>query len=158
MLATYQRNYFNWQRNRKEAYKTIFKLENKVIIELGEDYAEILFGSNNYEYANKLFEIFTGFKAPEKEQEYEINIITSTSSGIDLKQLGIKPTALDIDLYYNNDFKAVDSIIKERLEKENDKGIVLLHGLPGTGKTTYLRHLIGGLKKKVLFVSPGVAG
>jgi ATP-dependent 26S proteasome regulatory subunit len=44
------------------------------------------------------------------------------------------------------------------LAKDNDKGIVLLHGVPGTGKTTYLRHLIGSLKKKILFVSPGVAG
>ena len=49
-------------------------------------------------------------------------------------------------------------LIKERLAKENDKGIVLLHGLPGTGKTTYLRYLIGNLKKKVMFVSPSVAG
>jgi ATP-dependent 26S proteasome regulatory subunit len=40
---------------------------------------------------------------------------------------------------------------------DNDKGIILLHGLPGTGKTTYLRHLIGSLKKKVMFVSPAVA-
>ena len=47
---------------------------------------------------------------------------------------------------------------KPRLNRESDKGIILLHGLPGTGKTTYLRHLIGGLKKKVLFVSPSVAG
>ena len=35
---------------------------------------------------------------------------------------------------------------------------MLLHGLPGTGKTTYLRYLIGSLKKKVMFVSPSVAG
>jgi ATP-dependent 26S proteasome regulatory subunit len=34
---------------------------------------------------------------------------------------------------------------------------VLLHGLPGTGKTTYLRYLIGKLKKRVLFVSPNIA-
>ncbi len=33
-----------------------------------------------------------------------------------------------------------------------------MHGLPGTGKTTYLRYLIGRLKKKVLFVSPAIAG
>jgi ATP-dependent 26S proteasome regulatory subunit len=52
----------------------------------------------------------------------------------------------------------VDAVIKGRLAKDNDKGIILLHGLPGTGKTTYLRHLIGNIKKRVLFVSPGVAG
>jgi predicted alpha/beta-fold hydrolase len=52
----------------------------------------------------------------------------------------------------------VDAIIQHRLNKKGDKGIVLLHGLPGTGKTTYLRYLIGRLKKRVLFLSPNVAG
>ena len=31
-------------------------------------------------------------------------------------------------------------------------------GPPGTGKTTYLRYLIGKIKKRVLFLSPNVAG
>lgn len=97
-------------------------------------------------------------KAAEKEEDFEINIITQNNNGLDLKQLEIKPTQLDIGLYYNDDFKPIDEVIKERLAKENDKGIILLHGLPGTGKTTYLRHLIGSIKKKVLFVSPSVAG
>jgi len=41
---------------------------------------------------------------------------------------------------------------------KNNKGIVLLHGIPGSGKTTYLRYLIGKIRKRVLFLSPGVAG
>jgi hypothetical protein len=158
VLAIYQRNYYSWQHKRQEFSTTVFKLDNKVMIELGDEYAEVLFSNNNYEYANRLMELFSSYKAPEKEAAFEINIITQNSSGLDLKQLEIKPTSLDIDLYYNDDFKAVDEVIKQRLEKENDKGIILLHGLPGTGKTTYLRHLIGNMKKRVLFVSPGVAG
>lgn len=157
VLAVYQRNYYSWQKTRQEASCTIFKLENQVMIEIGDEYAEILFGNNNYPYANELVKLFATYKAPEKEQDFEINIITQTSSGLDLKSLDIKPTALDIGLYYNDDFKQVDEIIKKRLEKQNDKGIILLHGLPGTGKTTYLRHLIGSVKKRILFVSPGVA-
>jgi len=158
VLAIYQRNYYSWQHSRQEFSTTIFKLENKVMIELGDEYAEILFANNNYAFANKLMEIFSGYKAQEKEEPYEINIITQTNTGLDLKRLEIKPTILDIGLYYNDDFKPVHEVIRQRLEKENDKGIILLHGLPGTGKTTYLRHLIGSMKKRVLFVSPGVAG
>lgn len=157
VLAIYQRNFYSWQRSRQEFSCTVFKLENQVMIEVGDEYAEILFGNNNYTYANELVKFFSTYQAPEKEQDFEINIITQTSSGLDLKSLDIKPTTLDIDLFYNDDFKPVDEIIKQRLTKENDKGIILLHGLPGTGKTTYLRHLIGSIKKRVLFVSPGVA-
>jgi SpoVK/Ycf46/Vps4 family AAA+-type ATPase len=51
----------------------------------------------------------------------------------------------------------VDALITKRLNQKDDKGIVLLHGLPGAGKTTYLRYLIGKLKKKVIFLSPNMA-
>jgi hypothetical protein len=158
VLAIYQRNYYSWQHEQQHFGTTVFKLENKVLIKLSDEYAEVLFSNTNYEYANSLIKAFTSFKMPEKEEPFEINIITQTSTGLDLKQLEIKPTVLDIDLYYNDDFKPVDEVIRKRLEKDNDKGIILLHGLPGTGKTTYLRHLIGSMKKKVLFISPAVAG
>jgi hypothetical protein len=157
VAALYQSTYFNWQLNRQEFETTVFRLENRVLIELGNDYAEILFTNDRFDYAKKLVETLTGFKAV-KEKANEINIITISKSGLDLKQLQIKPVELDIDLYYNDDFKPIDGLIKERLGRENDKGIVLLHGLSGTGKTTYLRHLIACIRKKVLFVSPDVAG
>jgi len=154
----YQRNYYNWQDGRIEFSKTIFKLENKIVIRLAEDWLDIFFDTNNYELANAMLDEFKNHKMPEKENDYEINIISLNAGSLDLKTLAIKPTKLDIDLYFNDDFKEIDAIIKQRLAKENDKGIVLLHGLPGTGKTTYLRHLIGTMKKKVMFVSPSVAG
>jgi ATP-dependent 26S proteasome regulatory subunit len=71
--------------------------------------------------------------------------------------LEIKRTRLNLHLYYADDFKVVNEVICKRLTCLKDKGLVLLHGLPGTGKTTYLRYLIGKIKKKVLFLSPGVA-
>lgn len=157
VTGVYQRNWYNWQEKQLQFSRTIFKLQNRTIIQLGDGYADILFDSYHHAYATKLVEAFKQFEAPAKEQDYEINIITLSNNGLDLKQLAIKPVALDLDLYYNDDFKAVDKTIKERLGRLNDKGIILLHGLPGTGKTTYLRHLIGSMKKKVLFVSPAVA-
>src|SRR4029077_15124738 len=69
-----------------------------------------------------------------------------------------KRTKLDLGLFYEDDFKETDDMIRKRLSQKNDKGIVLLHGLPGTGKTTYLRYLVGKIKKRVLFLSPSVAG
>ncbi len=158
VLETFQRIYHDWDDDKIRFSKTLFVLENKIVIRLMEAWSDIFFETSNYDLANAILTEFKTCKAPEKEKDYEINIISLSDNQLDLKTLSIKPTILDIDLYYNDDFKAIDAIIKDRLGKENDKGIVLLHGLPGTGKTTYLRHLIGNLKKKVMFVSPSVAG
>ena len=157
VLQVYQRNFYNWTQQRQEFSTTLFILANKTMIEMGDEYAEILFSDNRYAYAKELMEVFKNMKAPEKERAYEINIITINNNSLELKTLGIEPTQLNLSLYYNDDFLEVDKVIRERLLRKNDKGIILLHGLPGTGKTTYLRHLIGSIDKKVLFVSPAVA-
>lgn len=65
--------------------------------------------------------------------------------------------SLDISLLYNDGFKEVHEVIFDRLSVDNAKGLVLLHGLPGTGKTTYIRHLMSTIKKKFIFLSPECA-
>jgi hypothetical protein len=156
--TVYQRNYYNWQMERIEFTKTLFRLQDKMMVRLGEDWADIYFDTRHYDLAREMLLEFSKHKTPQKEQGNEINIISLSNGELDLKTLKIKQVNVDIDLYYNDDFRSIDATIKERLSKQSDKGIVLLHGLPGTGKTTYLRHLIAGLKKKVMFVSPSVAG
>ncbi|MBL8098513.1 MAG: AAA family ATPase [Anaerolineales bacterium] len=49
--------------------------------------------------------------------------------------------SVDINELYNDDFVEVDQIISQSLQK-NESGMILLHGEPGTGKTTYIKHLI----------------
>ena len=158
VINSYSRNYYSWMNKRRECSVTIFVLKGQTMIEVGSEYVEILYDPCNSNYAFALMETFKSYPEPVKERAYEINIIIFTSSGLELRQIEIKPVTLDIGLYYNDDFVPIDKLVKERLAKENDKGIILLHGLPGTGKTTYIRHLVGTLGKKVLFVSPGVAG
>lgn len=157
IVDIYQSSYYNKEQARQEFSKTYFVLNNKVLVELSGSYARMLFPNKEYGFVDELITVLSEYKVQQKQEDFEINIITM-NNGLELKRLDIKPTQLDIDLYYNNDFSEVDALIKNRLNQQNDKGIVLLHGLPGTGKTTYLRHLIGELKKKVLFVSPSVAG
>lgn len=153
----YQFNDYNWSKNELQYEQTIFELKEKMIVYLGYDDVFIYHLNTQFEKVNSMIDEFKNYKAECKEEDFEMNIITISNGSLELKTINITPTELDLDLYYNDDFKAVDTTIKERLANEKDKGIVLLHGLPGTGKTTYLRHLIGSLKKKVMFVSPSVA-
>lgn len=158
VVDIYQNCFYNHKEGLQQFYKTLFVLDNKVLIELSGPYAKILYAGKQYHFADNLVKALSEYKLPVKKQDLEINIIAFSNGCLDLKSLPIQPTSLDLDLYYNDEFKAVDSMIRERLNTQNDKGIILLHGVPGTGKTTYLRHLVGSLQKKVLFLSPSVAG
>ena len=128
------------------------------MVEFDDDYCEILHHGNDEAFIDEVTELVNKFKERQKRQPQEINLIVQNKHGLDLKAMEIKRTKLDIDLFYEDSFKETDEIITKRLNQKNDKGIVLLHGLPGTGKTTYLRYLIGKIKKRVLFLSPNVAG
>jgi hypothetical protein len=60
------------------------------------------------------------------------------------------PETFDLELNYGDDFKSVsDKMIKSL--HENSSGLYMLHGIPGTGKTTYIRYLASVLKKDVIF-------
>lgn len=158
IVDVYQSCFYNHSEGLQQFYKTIFVLDNKVMIELSAHYAKILFPNRRYHFSDNLVKELSQFRLPEKKQDFEINIISYNNSYLELKSLPIQPTVLDLNLYYNDDFIAVDKLIREQLNKPNNKGIVLLHGMPGTGKTTYLRHLVGSLQKKVLFLNPSVTG
>jgi ATPase family associated with various cellular activities (AAA) len=137
--------------------KTAVILSNKMMIEFDEYYCELLHDGLQDKFVSEITMFVSQFKKKQRRQPLEINLIVPGRTGLDLKGMEVKRTKLDIDLFYEDDFKPVDQLIRHRLNKKNDKGIVLLHGLPGTGKTTYLRNLIGRIKKRVLFLSPSVA-
>jgi hypothetical protein len=152
--------YSKYDRKKKKSLysTTIILLKDNCLVELCGDYCEILHTHDDYEMANAFIKEASQFKRREKKKNFEINLIAKDTYGMELKSMEIKKTKLNLSLYYEDDFMEVDRTIQNRLMKKDDKGIVLLHGLPGTGKTTYLRYLIGRLKKKVLFLSPAVAG
>jgi ATP-dependent 26S proteasome regulatory subunit len=65
---------------------------------------------------------------------------------------------LDVELNYGKGFKPIHDKIINRLNEKDGKGLVLLHGTPGTGKTHYLKYLASKIKdKRVLFIPPYLA-
>lgn len=154
----YQYLQYSRENERQEFSKTFFVMKNEMLIKLGNGYAEILYLPTSYDTAQEIVNALSTMRLPEKKRDFEINIITQNSYGLELKSIPIAQTGLSVEMYYNDDFKSMDELIQKKLSQKNDKGIVLLHGLPGTGKTTYLRYLVGKLDKKVLFMSPAIAG
>jgi hypothetical protein len=146
--------------SKKKCYvfdETFMIMQNGCILEFDSYYCEMFHNGTQDNFINECTGLMKQFKEKQRRQPLEINLISRGRNGLELKQLEVKRTKLNLDLFYEDDFKMVNDTVCKRLMKDKDKGIVLLHGLPGTGKTTYLRYLIGKIKKRVLFVSPNVA-
>lgn len=92
-----------------------------------------------------------------EEVKSDIKLICKYEGGLGLSSFEIDKLDFELNLHYNDDFMEIDKIIKERLNKPKDKGIVLLHGIPGTGKTNYIRHLLMEVKKKMIYLPPDLA-
>lgn len=63
-----------------------------------------------------------------------------------------RPFTVDVKKNYNEDFLDVHKHILKRLREKNGKGLVLLHGDAGTGKTFYMRQLCKIVGKKILYI------
>ncbi|MBS1742127.1 MAG: ATP-binding protein [Bacteroidetes bacterium] len=149
---------FNRKKGKVENDILLIVLKEKCMLEFDGAYCELLYAEEDVDMANTLIKEISRFKERQKKKEFEINLVSKGSYGLELKSIEINKTKLNLELYYEDDFLETDRLVQTRLSKKNDKGIVLLHGLPGTGKTTYLRYLVGKLKKRVLFLSPSLAG
>lgn len=152
--------YRNYDSKRKKYNfsDTFIIMQNNCVLEFDNSYCEIYHDGSQDDFIDECTVLMKAFKEKQRRKPLEINLISRGRNGFEFQQLEVKRTKLDLDLFYEDDFKQVNDVISQRLNKDKDRGIVLLHGLPGTGKTTYLRYLIGKIKKRVLFVSPGVAG
>ena len=109
----------------------------------------------------KIEEIITGikkFKVKKEKEKPSICLLINNKQGFTTMEFPIVKPKLNVEDNYNDDFKEIHQNIVKRLSTKNDKGLVLLHGKPGTGKTSYIRYLISVLKKTVIFLPPNLAG
>ena len=76
------------------------------------------------------------------ENKVKVSMLTKNSMGsYRMKNSYLKPLNVNLDLNYNDDLRTHDDKINSFL-KDDRPGLVILHGEPGTGKTTYIRSLI----------------
>ena len=93
-----------------------------------------------------------------KERENNISLVIQTNRGYDTTSFELPKQKLDIELGYGKGFKPIHEKIIHKLNEPKSKGLVLLHGTPGTGKTHYLKYLASKIKnKRVLFIPPFLA-
>jgi Cdc6-like AAA superfamily ATPase len=87
-----------------------------------------------------------------------VHLVVTAHGGYDIESFDLPKQRIDIEMNYGKEFVQVHQTILGALNKQKGKGLVLLHGDPGTGKTHYLKYLASKVRdKRVLFIPPFLA-
>jgi len=128
-----------------------------VYLNVNQSEAKLLYRKTDSVKVEEIANEIVKFKAKGTRKKPEIEILYNSRQGLALRSMEITRPKFSIDENYNDDFLPVHETILTRLRKKNGKGIVLLHGKPGTGKTSYIRYLITKTQKRVIFLPPNMA-
>jgi hypothetical protein len=91
-----------------------------------------------------------------------IGIISRDNGGFFMTEIKMEAKiSHDLELHYGKDFASFHDKLVDKLATTN-KGLTLLHGEPGTGKSSYIRKLVYDLKektnKKIIIVPNNLIG
>lgn len=137
-----------------EELSYFYVLKDKVMIRIQQDKLIIIAPTEDNKVYKKVFDfIRKSFRRMKLDKEFFI--LNFKNNHFSLKSIKIKPVDLDLKKNYNDDFMEFDKDLVSNLENEKS-GIILLHGEPGTGKTTYLKKLIIDVDKKFIYINPNL--
>lgn len=136
----------------KEVGRHIFVLQNEILIEMANNSLHIYLQEEST-HIQKIESFIANFKKSDPKQA-QINLITMHQGDFQNRKIDFKKPEIELGQLYNADFTLFHKRMSEILIEEHTSGLHLLYGIPGTGKSTYLRYLCGILKKKVIFL-PG---
>lgn len=157
IIKQHYRNDFDSLKMKLKIEDHFYFLDDGIMINVEKDSLYLLFSPEIEQKANVLFEQFKSFiKKPKLTTD--ISLIVVERGELLTKELYVKKPKINFSFHYNDDFLVIHRNIIRQLNKQNNKGLYLFHGLPGTGKSTYIKFLIHQLKKKVIFLSPKMAG
>jgi hypothetical protein len=123
----------------------------------GEDRGIIYYNPEDEKNENSFFYtlmgLLKGYIIP-KIIKNKIYIIYRDQQGFNKIGFDVNKIKIKLDENYNDGFiKKSEEIIKG-LNNKNKTHLVILNGVPGTGKTSYVRYLTSKLKKNIIFISP----
>ena len=79
-------------------------------------------------------------------------VLTRSDGDFDTEKVVVDSFDIALEQNYNDDLQEVDEVIQRSIG-EKKSGLILLHGIPGTGKTSYIKSLLARHEKsKFIFI------
>lgn len=159
IVESFTRKHYNAKSGKLNPDRTILQLEPDILLvfDARRDQIHILYQQIEESEILQMISPVKKFRHRASRKKPQIGIITEGVHNLYVNYLDIKSPKLNLTDNYNDDFLPVHDVILSRLNKKEDKGVLLLHGKPGTGKTYYIRHLVSILKKTVIFLPVNMA-
>jgi len=143
--------------NDKEGvYTDVYYLfENKMLIKVDKwNDVLILYCETSEALANEIVVNIRKFRIHAGPSLYTL---VEGGKGLQLTSIKCKKPKLSINAHYNDDFDPVHKKMLKELKSKDKSGLFLLHGAPGTGKSTYIKYIIHYLRKNIIFLPPNIA-
>ncbi|CEN54079.1 AAA family ATPase [Capnocytophaga canis] len=120
--------------------------------------SHVYYQNTNPKAKQNLDTLFSEYIEKHISKESKVSILLMTKFGFEIRTHIIKPYRIDFETMYNDDFMEVHHRVKNSLTNEN-KGIILFHGIAGSGKTNYIKWLTSQIpNKKFIFVPTTMIG
>lgn len=113
----------------------------------------VYYDSTNPQSPTHLKAFFDRYLEKYVSKEAKISILVKRDNEFTFNHHKINPYPLNLNTMYNEDFLAVHQRIKDDLTHQH-KGIVLLHGVAGSGKTNYIKWLTSQIPEKDFIFVP----
>ncbi len=131
------------------------KLKEKVLLEINNYKIIFWYGKDiDFKEIEETIEILATTKKKKKHKKkfYMVSANHRAENNLEFKKFSIKKADIQLDMNYNTDFAEVNDTVMNFLNTKNQNGLVLLHGKYGTGKTSYIRHMMNHVNKRFIFL------
>lgn len=152
------KEFYCYDKKRMAYENVLYLLNNDILIDIEDNGVVcVVYQTGNEKKAQEIADKIKLFKRKRKI-EPKISVITNGTRGLDLSPIDCPKPKLLMERNYNDDLQALHKDIVKALSNDNKSGLYLFHGLPGTGKSTYIRYLVSHVRKQFIFLSPRLAG
>ncbi|MGE3825197.1 MAG: AAA family ATPase, partial [Bacteroidia bacterium] len=116
--------------------------------------------ARDYNFEERISSIIDECSLRKKPEKPVINIIEVKNGNYTTKEYAVHDNFIikDLDVNYGHGFEKFHNDLMQRFNSST-KGLVLFHGIPGTGKTFYIRHLLRKMvanRKDVIYIPPNM--